>query len=119
MDKDVMDKFMLHFHLTERTLDIALSQITGKGLLPLILYNSWPVTDAWKDMKRFLKTQKWVSPRETFFILNAFTEVINYWTQGDPKVTRDPRNIQEKFPKSIYPNFSFTGNGLSKLKNQN
>lgn len=108
MDKDVMDKFMLHFRLTDRTLDIALSQVTGKGILPLTRFYSWPVTDAWEDMKSFLKTQKWVSARESFFILNAFTEVINYWSEGDPKVTRDIRNIMEKFPKSSYPNFSFT-----------
>jgi hypothetical protein len=104
-----MNKFSLFFGVTKRAIKISLAQKTGKAILPLTKFYSWPTRDAWEDMRLFLKTQKWISPVEAISLLNTFTQVINYWEGGDPNVSKDVLNIKEKFISSTHTNLVFWG----------
>jgi 30S ribosomal protein 3 len=104
-----MDKFLLYFCVAKRSIKIALAQKTGKGILPLTKFYSWPITDAWEDMNLFLETQKWISSVDSVSLLNTFTQVINYWDEVDTKITKDVTNVKEKFSGSLYTNLVFFG----------
>jgi hypothetical protein len=107
-----MEKFLLYFGVAKRYIKIALAQRTGKGVLPLTKFYSWPIRDAWEDMKLFLETQKWISSMESVYLLNTFTQVINYWDKEDKegkKIARDVFNVKDNFSGSLYTNLVFFG----------
>lgn len=104
-----MNKFLLSFGIAERRIIISLAQKTGKRILPLTQFYSWPIIDAWENMKLFLENEKWISSNESVSLLNTFTQVINYWDKEDSKNTKDIINVKEKFSGSLYSNCLFFG----------
>lgn len=104
-----MDRFILNFILTERSIAICLSQKVSDSIHPLTKYYYWPQRDAWEDIRIFIDSEKWISNLESVSLLNQITEVINYWQDGDPSVKKDVSKLREEFPSSKFPNLKFYG----------
>jgi hypothetical protein len=104
-----MDRFVLYFSLRKKSINIALAQKIGDGVIPLTRFYSWPMESAWEKMQCYLGGKNWISKTENNDLLNSFNQVLNYWGKGDSTVIKKLRSLKENFPLSFYPNFRFWG----------
>jgi 30S ribosomal protein 3 len=63
----------------KKFLGLAIDQINTKQKLPLTIYYFWPKTEAWDQLKLELESKYWLNDQDKIKILNAATEIMNFW----------------------------------------
>ena len=94
---------ILKFLWLEKSIAVCLDQKIGDHMTPLTEYYFWPQKDAWEEMKCFLESKPWIEQKDSVFLLNQITEIINFWQEKDAS-SLDKKYIsqlRDKFPDVI------------------
>ena len=80
----------------EQFLGLSIQQINQKKLTPVTPYYLWPKTRAWEQLKLELDSRLWLREEEKIEVLNAASEIMNYWKKN--RKLKKTMNITQQFP---------------------
>lgn len=94
---------VLKFLWLEKSIAVCLDQKIGEYTTPLTEYYFWPQKDAWEEMKSFLESKSWIEQKDSVFLLNQITEIINLWQEKDVSFLDKKyiSQLRDRFPDII------------------